>query len=48
MGTPKRAMNILSPSVDTRVDTNIMETSLDGGYLCSLTLRNQKLKCILN
>ena len=43
-GPPRRAMKILSPSVDT----NIMKTSLDEGYLCSLALRNQKLKCILN
>ena len=43
-GPTRRAMEILSPSVDT----NIMETSLDDGYLYSLTLRNQKLKCILN
>ena len=42
-GPPRRAMKMLSPSVDT----NIMETSLDEGYLYSLTLRNQKLKCIL-
>ena len=43
-GPPRRAMKILSPSIDT----NIMKTSLDEGYLYSLTLRNQKLKCILN
>ena len=43
-GPPRRAMKILSPSVDR----NIMKTSLDEGYLYSLTLRNQKLKCILN
>ena len=41
---PRRAMKILSSSVDT----NIMKTSLDEGYLYSLTLRNRKLKCILN
>ena len=43
-GPPRRAMKILSPSVDT----NIMKTSLDERYLYSLTLRNRKLKCILN
>ena len=43
MGTPRRAMKILSSSVDT----NIMETSLCDGYRYSLTSRNQKSKCIL-
>ena len=42
-GPPRRAMKIRPPSIDT----NIMNTSLDEGYLYSLTLRNQKLKCIL-
>ena len=41
-GLPRHAMKIRSPSVDT----NIMKTSLDEGYLYSLTLRNQKSKCI--
>ena len=43
-GPPRRAMKVLSHSVDT----NIMVTSLDEGYFYYLTLRNQKLKCILN
>ena len=43
-GHPSRAIKILSPSVDT----NIMKTSFHEGYLYSLTLRNQKLKCMLN
>ena len=33
-------MKMLSPSVDT----NIMKTLLDEGYLYSLTLRNKKSK----